>query len=585
MEVTRIFDLIEFVKQNFTNDVCLAGKKSGKWVKYSIDQYKEFVDFVSAGLLSLGIGKGNNIASISNNRPEWNFVDLGIMQIGAAHVPIYPTISDSEFVYIMNEAEVKLIFVSSNVLYNKITRLKSHLPFLQNIFCFDNVPNAAGFQDLLEAGKTNFEKEKLEKIKNEIKPNDLATIIYTSGTTAKPKGVMLSHANLVSNFIEASKTLNLNSSSTTLSYLPLCHVYERMLNYKYQYLGIPVYYAETLGGIVGNMNEVQPDVLTSVPLLLEKIYNNILIKGSELSGFKKKIFQWALDLTAVYRLDQKNGTWYNLKKFIADKLVYSKWRAALGGKLNLIICGGAALQPRLLKAFWTAGIRVLEGYGLTETSPLISNNHYNYYKLGTVGKILNGVEVKIADDGEVLCKSKGLMLGYYKQAELTAQVIDKEGWFHTGDIGIIEDKIFLKITGRKKDIFKTSSGIYVSPENIENQLRQSLFINHVFVTGANQNFLSAIIVPDFEFVEQWLKNSHVSLTKREDIIHYFQLESEILNVIRVYNQQKWDSGQIGKFKLVADDWSIDTGELTPKQSLKRNVISNKYADIIEGFYS
>lgn len=584
MEVKRIFDLIPFIKEKFNKDICLAGKKSGKWITYSIDEYRENVDLVSWGLLSLGIAKDDKIATISNNRPEWNFVDLGMLQVGAVHVPVYPTISDDELLHILNEAEVKIIFVSNNYLYSKINSLINRLGKPLKIYAFDNVSDASNFQDLIKLGKDFSLKEKLSAIKDFILPQDLATIIYTSGTTAMPKGVMLSHANMVSNFIAASKTMNLNSSHATLSYLPLCHVYERMLNYKYQYLGIAVYYAESLANVVANFQEVKPTVLTAVPLLLEKIYGNILEKGSQLAGIKKHLFQFALMVADDYNLSQEFSVVYKIKLQLAD-LVFKKWREVLGGNLGMIICGGAALQQSVLKAFWAAGIPVYEGYGLTEGSPLISNNNYGKYKLGTIGKILDGVNVRIAADGEVLVKGPNVMMGYYKNPELTAQTIDKEGWLHTGDIGVIEDEIFLKLTGRKKDIFKTSSGFYVSPEKIEGIIKQNILVSQVLVAGANHNYLSALIVPEFSKLESWCRINKSEVHLGEKIISDEKIIALYQEIIDDYNAECRDTERILKFRIMSNDWTVDSGELTPKMSIRRDFIVQKYNDLIEEFYS
>ncbi|MFH0865915.1 MAG: long-chain fatty acid--CoA ligase [Bacteroidota bacterium] len=583
MEVKRIFDLIPFIKEKYNNDICLAGKKGGKWITYSIDQYRENVDLACKGLLSLGIKKNDKIATISNNRPEWNFVDLAIMQIGAIHVPVYPTISGNELGYILKETEIKIIFISGSVLYNKVVNILNEISMEVKIYTFDNIAGAEHYNNLKEAGK-QVDDETMEKCKSGVCPDDIATIIYTSGTTDLPKGVMLSHNNLVSNFIAASKTMNLNSGHVTLSYLPLCHVYERMLNYKYQYLGISVYYAENLASVVANFQEVKPTVLTSVPLLLEKIYDNILEKGSHLKGIKKSLFRFAIKLSDRYPLSRKFSFAYKVKLKAAD-LVFKKWREALGGKLGMIICGGAALQPRILKAFWAAGIPVYEGYGLTETSPLISNNNYGIFKLGTVGKILEGVNVKIAADGEILVKGPNVMLGYFKNQELTTKTVDADGWMHTGDIGVIEDDVFLKLTGRKKDIFKTSSGFYVSPERIEGILKQSPMIAQVLVAGANHNYLSALIVPDFKSLAAWSKINNVEINFQDQVINDSKIFAVFQCIFDEYNRDCRETERILKFRILSSEWTVEGGELTPKMSMKRNFITQKYHHLIEEFYS
>ncbi len=584
MEVTRVFDLLGYIKEKYNKDICLAGKKSGKWITYSIDKYRELTDNVSQGLLNTGIVKGDKIATFSNNRPEWNIVDLAIMQVGAVHVPIYPNINDDELTYILNETESKVIFAANNFLFSKINSLLPVLKSLKKVYTFDNVADSMNWQELITTGQSNEDHSRLDTQKNSILPDDLATIIYTSGTTGTPKGVMLSHKNLVSNFIAASKTMNLDSSHITLSYLPLCHVYERMLNYKYQYLGISVYYAESLAGIINNFREVKPTVLTSVPLLLEKIYSNIVEKGNELKGIKKMLFDWSLKVALKYDLSQNHTYGYSLKLKMAD-VVFKKWREALGGRLGMIICGGAALQTGILKSFWAAGIPVYEGYGLTELSPLVANNNFGKFKkLGTVGKILDGVRVKIADDGEILCKGPNVMSGYYKKPELTAETIDSEGWLHTGDLGVIEDNIFLRLTGRKKDIFKTSAGVYVIPEKIEDAIRQSPLISMVMVTGANQSYLSALIVPNFETLSNWCMLNRIAYSSPADIVNIPKVVERFKTLLDEYNQNARETEQILKFRLLDKEWTIESGELTPKMSMRRNVISGNYRKIIDEFY-
>lgn len=583
MEVKRIFDLLPYIREKYNKDICLAVKKSGKWIHYSIDQYRENVDIASKALISLGINKNDKIATISNNRPEWNIVDLAIMQTGAVHVPVYPTISDKELTYILSETAAKVVFVSSTVLYNKVTKVLNEISSDAKVFSFDTVPNAVHFNEF-KLSAANVTDELLNKCKSIVQPQDVATIIYTSGTTDLPKGVMLSHSNLVSNFIAASKTMNLDSSHVTLSWLPLCHVYERMLNYKYQYLGISIYYAENLASIVANFQEVRPTVITAVPLLLEKIYNNILEKGSQLKGIKAWLFRFALRVAENYDLSQKFSFTYKVKLNIAD-IVFKKWRLVLGGKLGMIICGGAALQQSVLKAFWAAGIPIYEGYGLTEASPLISNNNYGIYKLGTIGKILDGVNVIIAGDGEILVKGPNVMLGYFNNAELTSQVIDDDGWLHTGDIGLIEDGMFLKLTGRKKDVFKTSSGFYVSPERIEGILKMNPLIAQVLISGANYNYLSALIVPEFNMLSDWCKKNEVDLNRNEKVISDLRIIELFQGIINDYNRDCRETERILKFRILNNEWTVESGEMTPKMSIKRNFISQKYHYLIEEFYS
>ena len=521
MDVSRIFDLLPRYKKKFKpkNDV-VAGKENGEWVRYSIDQYIEIVNNISYGLLKLGIKKGDNIATISNNRPEWNFIDMGILQTGAIHVPIYPTISESDYQYILDHAEVKYVFVAGKELLRKIEHILPNIPTLKGLYTFKKHEGFKHLSELIELGNQNPEPKKLESIKASIKSNEIATLIYTSGTTGNPKGVMLSHNNIVSNFKAVSKIPPIGEEGKSISYLPLCHVYERMLNYLFQYLGISIYYAENLGTIVDNIKEIKPEIMSTVPRLLEKVYDKIIMKGRKLTGIKKMIFFWSVNLGLRYELDGANGWWYEYKLKIAKKLVFKKWQEGLGGRLEIMVSGGAAIQPRLVRIFTAAGIPVLEGYGLTETSPVIAVSNFwkNGIKFGTVGPILKDVKVKIAEDGEILCKGPNLMLGYYKAPKLTEEVIDKDGWFHTGDIGKIEDTGQLRITGRKKEIFKTSLGKYISPQLIENKFKESPFIDVIFVLGENQKYAAALVVPDFEHLRSWCRVKEIKYTTNKEML-------------------------------------------------------------------
>ncbi len=574
VKIERIFDLLPYILEKHNNNISLAGKKKGKWLTYSAGQYIDLSNKVSFGLLSLGVNKGDKIATITNNRPEWNFVDMGMLQIGAVHVPIYPTINEKELAFILNETQTKIIFVSNKFLYSKVTNLLPQVSGLERIFTFDNIAGAKNFNQVIELGERNADYDNLEKIKKQIKPDELASIIYTSGIDLTPRGVMLTHRNHVSNFIAATPTLKMDSSFKALSYLPINRAFERMTNYMYQYLGITIYYAGSTTSIITNLKEVRPNVITTVPIFLEKIYEYLVSEGIKLKGIKKIIFLWALNLGLKYKLNRENGCWYEFQLKIADKIVFNKWRKAFGGNIKRIICGGASLQNYLLKIFWAAKIPVYEGYGLTETSPLISNNTYNNIKFNTVGKILQDVEVKIASDGEILCKGQNVMKGYFKNSELTAEIIDSMGWLHTGDFGVIDDEGFLKITGHKKDVFKISSGIYVSPELIENKLKLSPFIKQAIVIGANQSFLSAIIIPDYSK----LKNGNNEIIKNNMVIDKIQEE------INDYNKKYRELGQIKKFDLISDEWTVETGEITKDGKLNRNFIYKKYHYIIEKFY-
>ncbi len=579
MEPKRIFDLISRYKLKFKpKDDVLAAKENGNWKKYSIDEYIENVNNVSYALLKLGIKKGDTVASISNNRPEWNFIDMGIQQIGAIHTPIYPTISESDYKYILNHAEVKLLFISSRELLTKVEQVFPEVSTLKDIYTFNEIEGEKHFSKLIELGKNNPEKEKLEKIKESIKSNDVATLIYTSGTTGNPKGVMLSHNNLLSNSIAVSYIPTFGEKGKALSFLPLCHVYERMINYLYQYLGISIYYAQSMATIADNAKEIKPDMMTAVPRFLEKVYDKILNKGRKLTGIKKGIFFWSVGLAEKYELNRENGSWYEFKLKIADKLVFSKWREALGGNFKIIVSGGAAIQPRLARVFWSAKLPVYEGYGLTETSPVIAvtSTDSNGIKFGTVGPPLRGVEVKIADDSEILCKGPGVMLGYYRDEKLTDEVIDKNGWFHTGDVGIIEKEGQLRLTGRKKEIFKTSVGKYIAPQIIENKLKESPFIDNAMVIGENQKFAAALIVPNFEHLRSWCNIKKIEYQENKEIIKEHVIRKRYQREIEKCNLELGNYEQIRKFRFVDTEWSVETGELSATLKLKRNTVIQKY---------
>jgi len=587
MEVTRIFDLLPHYEQSFKpKDDVIASKDNGHWVKYSIRQYRDIVDNISYGFLALGVQPGDRIAQISVNCAEWNFVDMAIQQIGAVHVPIYPTISESDYSYILEHAEVRVIFILGKELLRKIEHIIPTIPHIQEIYTFKVHEEYKQLTDLIELGKQNPNRELLEKRKSAVTPQDIATIIYTSGTTGNPKGVMLTHANLVSNFIGVSYIPPFGEEAKAVSYLPLCHVYERMMNYMYQYLGISIYYAENIGMITENMKEVKPEILTTVPRLLEKIYDKLFSVGHKQEGFKRWIYFWALHLALRYELKGANGWVYELKRKLYDKLIYVKWREALGGKINIIVSGGAAIQPRLSRLFSCAGIHILEGYGLTETSPVIAVSDFSEHgiKFGTVGPVLRGVTVKIADDGEILCKGPNVMKGYYKNPEQTMEAVDKEGWFHTGDLGNIEPEGQLKITGRKKEMFKTSFGKYISPQPIEDKFKESLFIDQLIVVGENQKFAGALIVPDFTFLKAWCEVKEVPYTTNEEMIRLPRIRKRFQAEISKYNKFFGDTEKIKCWELLNTEWSFETGEITPTLKLKRNFITRKYKERIEGLF-
>lgn len=586
--ITRIFDLLpNYVASYKPKDDALACKEDGVWKKYSIEQYIRMADDLTYGLLSLGVKKGDTIATITNNRPEWNFLDMAIMQAGAIHVPVYPTISPADYQYIFDHASVKFVFVSGDELSRKIKEVTVNCPSVEEVFTFKQREGFRNLYDLVGIGQAGPLPEQVQAIKDSIQGDDLATIIYTSGTTGNPKGVMLSHTNIISNFIGVSYIPTFGEEGKALSFLPLCHVYERMLNYLYQYLGISVYYAESLATITDNIKEIHPDMMCCVPRLLEKIYDKIQASGRKLKGVKRMIFFWAVDLALHYDVQGNNNAWYMLRHRIADKLIYSKWREALGGNFKIIVSGGASIQPRLVKTFRAAGLPIYEGYGLTETSPVIAvtSTDSNGIKIGTVGPPLRGVEVMIAEDGEILARGPNIMLGYYKDPELTAQVIDGDGWFHTGDIGQFEPEGQLRITGRKKEIFKTSLGKYIAPELLENKIKESPFIDNIMVVGENQKFAAALVVPDFNHLRSWCRIKEIEYTTDEEMVALPRIKQRLLKVIDKYNTEFGSTEQIKKIEIMNCEWSTASGELTPTLKLKRSFIAKKYQTRIEKLFA
>ena len=587
MRATRIFDILENYKSKFPNKKdALSAKENGKWVNYSAKDYIERANWVSYGLLAMGFNKGDKIATVSNNRPEWNFMDMGMLQIGVVHVPIYPTISDTEYEHILKHSEAKIIIVSSFELYERIKFIAEKTGI--DIYTFDRIENAKHWTEIIEAGKAAEGPEmrgKLKLLKDDIKKDDLATIIYTSGTTGLPKGVMLSHWNFMYQVHEIDSFLNVDSNQRALSFLPLCHVLERIGGYVWQYRGLGIYYAESIEKISDNIKEIKPHAFISVPRLLERIYDKIISIGKDLEGAKKGLFFWAVDLGLQYK-DHGNSLPYLIKLKVANMLVFKKWREALGGNVRLIIVGGAALQPRLAKVFHAAGIPVHEGYGLTETAPVIAVNRFKYPELmfGTVGpKLGEEQEIKIADDGEILFKGPNLMLGYYKDEERTREAIDAEGWFHTGDIGeMVGDN--LKITDRKKEIFKLSTGKYVAPQVVENIFKESLFIEQIMVLGANEKFTAALISPHFEFLHDWCHKKKIKFRDNEDLIENPQVIARYQEEVDFYNKRLGKTEKIKKFQLVCEEWTPDNGELSPTLKLKRRFIMEKYKTKIERIY-
>ncbi|MCX7986628.1 MAG: long-chain fatty acid--CoA ligase [Bacteroidales bacterium] len=589
MEPLRLFDLVDYAYQHYSfKDDLLAGKYQGEWKKYSSADLQKYSQLLSFALLSLQLKKGDRIVTIINNRPEWVMFDMAIMQSGFIHVPVYPTISKDDYRFILNHCEPTAIIISDRSIFEKI---KSFLPdtTIQHVIALGNVPSAITWEHLLSIGKENESKyaETLNNIKASINPSEVATIIYTSGTTGDPKGVMLSHENLLSNVIATSKVHNLNYENRALSFLPLSHVYERMLNYHYLYKGISIYYAENMGTIAENLQEVKPHIFCAVPRIFELFFEKIQAKGHDLPIPLRWIFFHAIRTGVNYDIEKKYNIFQRLHLGILNMLVYKKVRASLGGNLHIVVSGGASLQPRLARLFWAAGVHLLEGYGLSETSPVIAVNQLapkQRVKIGTVGPLIDGVMVKIAPDGEILCKGPNIMKGYYKAPHLTAEVIDDEGWFHTGDIGVFVDDIFLKITDRKKEIFKLSSGKYVAPQPIENLLKESEFIEQAIVIGENEKFASALILPNFYYLHSWCAYHKIHFQDNEDLIKIPQIQSLFQDVVSKVNQQLGQTEQIKRIRLLSTPWSYETGELSPTLKLKRKFIQHKYRAIINEIY-
>ena len=586
MAITRIFDILPHYATHFQNDDALACKENGVWVKYSINQYIEKVNYISYGLMQLGIKKGDRIATITNNRPEWNFLDMAILQLGAIHVSIYPTISESDYKYILNHAEVKMVFVSGWELLRKIENIISEIPNLNdNVYTFRNLRGYKHLNELIELGMANPSPQYLIDIKDRISPDDPITLIYTSGTTGNPKGVMLTHNNLLMNAKAVMPIVPVHASSKAMSYLPLCHIYERMMVYTWHLLGVSVYYAENVGKIAENLQEIRPDIFTTVPRLLEKFYDKIIATGRKQKGIKKKIFFWADSVARDYEIYNTNK-WYNFKLKLARKLVLNKWKAALGGNFKVVVSGGAAIQPLMSKIFWAMGIPVLEGYGLTETSPVIGVSTFfkDGIKFGTVGPPLAGVEVKIGDDGEILTRGHCVMVGYYKAPDLTKEAIDEEGWFHTGDIGQIEPEGQIKITGRKKEMFKTAFGKYVVPTIVESKFSEDPLIDNIMVVGENKQFAAALIVPEFGDLRSWCARKGINYTTNEEMIKHPDVLKKFKKLVDKYNKFFGETEQVKRYILVGYEWSIQTGELTPTFKLRRNYISQKYQETIEKLF-
>jgi long-chain acyl-CoA synthetase len=586
MEVARLFDIPYYQLEQYPKDDALCAKVNGKWEKTST---KSFIDQgmkVAKSLISIGIKPGDKVAMISNNRPEWNITDLGIMMAGAINVPIYPTISAKDYKFIFNHAEVKVCFVSDQELLDKVNEIKNEVSTLGEIISFDQLDGIEHFSTFQERGK-DVPTESVDAIKANIKEDDLATLIYTSGTTGDPKGVMLTHRNIVSNVHGSRERLPCDEHSKAVSFLPLCHVYERMVLYLFMYTGVSIYYAESMDTIGDNIREVQPQVFTAVPRLLEKVFDKIMAKGSELSGIKKALFFWAVGLAERWEPYGQNGAFYEFQLSIANKLIFSKWREALGGNVQAVASGSAALQPRLARIFNAANIPVLEGYGLTETSPVAAVNTFDNkgFMIGTVGRKLNNVDIRIAEDGEILLKGPNVMIGYYKRDDLTKEVLSDDGWLHTGDIGELVNGEYLKITDRKKEIFKTSGGKYIAPQLMENAFKASRFIDQIMVIGENQKHPAALVVPEAEFCKEWCRRHGDQCETIADMANNPKLKERIWEEIDSYNQAFGNYERVKKIELCDDAWTIESGELTPSLKLKRKVIMQKHDDLVQKIYA
>ncbi|TYA55948.1 AMP-dependent synthetase/ligase [Formosa maritima] len=585
-DITRIFDFPYYQLKTYNLEKAFTSKYHGKWQSISTQEYINQANAISRGLLRLGIQPNDKIAVISTtNRTEWNILDIGVLQTGAQNVPIYPTISKEDYEYILNHSEATYCFVSDAGILEKLNPIKANTK-LKGIYTFDDIDNEKNWKEILELGKDSSNQNEVEARKNAVASNDLATLIYTSGTTGKPKGVMLSHNNLVSNVLDSEKRVPFDyGQSKSLSFLPVCHVFERMILYLYQFCGVEIYFAESIEKMSDNLKEVKPNVMTAVPRLYEKVYDKIVAKGSELSGIKKALFFWAVNLGLKYEPYGANGWWYEKQLSLARKLIFSKWKEGLGGQLDLMVSGSAALQPRLTRVFAAAEMPIMEGYGLTETSPVISVNDQRNggFRIGTVGRIIDNIDVKIAEDGEILVKGPNVMQGYYKEPEKTAEVMTGD-YFHTGDIGEIDSDGFLKITDRKKEMFKTSGGKYVAPALLENQFKQSRFIEQIMVIGEGEKMPAALIQVNYEFIEEWAKRHDIKFNSNQDIASNQILRDRIQEEIDEANKKFGHWEQIKKFEITPNAWTIEDGHLTPTMKMKRKVIKEIYKDLIEKIY-
>jgi long-chain acyl-CoA synthetase len=587
---SRNFDLLESFTKNFPGKQVLAEKMDGSWKFYTSEQYSEIAHQFACGLLELGFRKGDKIMTVTNNRPQWNFVDMGMSLAGVVHVPVYTSMNSEEYGYIMKHSDARMVMVSDQKLYDLILPESKKIKEVERLYTFDAIKGASHWTEVVETGKNVSEeiREQLEVIKKEILPTDIVSIIYTSGTTGRSKGVMLTHKNLVSNFIAAADVFRLNDNDRYLSIIPVCHVGGRLGNYQTQYSGACIYYAENMGAIAVNLKEIQATGFDAVPRILEKIYDNVITKGRSLKGMKKRIFFWAVKLGLEYEPHGKKSWLYYRKLKIADRMIFVKWREALGGHARLVGCGGAALQPRLERIFWASGLKIINMYGLTETSPIITINRTEKErcKLGSVGTVIDGVELKIADDGEILCKGECVMPGYYKDEEQTRLVFDEQGWFHTGDVGHLEDGKFLMVTDRKKEIFKLSNGKFVAPQPIENRIRESAFVDQVMVIGEHQKFASALLVPDFNYLKEWCAgNNIVNGKKREEMIAMPEVVTVMNEEIAKINESLREWERIKRFRMVHEEWSPATGELSASLKLRRKVVADRYRKLLDSIYN
>ncbi len=586
--ITRLFDFPYHQQQNHPIPDALVTKYNGEWIKTSTDEYIAKANTISRALVRMGIQKDDKIAIISSsNRTEWHIMDIGILQTGAQNVPIYPTISEQDYEYILNHSESIYCFVSDEEVLRKVNLIRQNVPNLKEVYSFDEIKFCKNWSEVLALGEDQSNQDVVEDRKRAVKATDLATIIYTSGTTGRPKGVMLSHQNIVSNVLGSEKRIPFDAGKTrALSFLPICHIFERMVVYLYQYYSVGIYFAESIEKLSVNLKEVHPNVITAVPRLLEKVYDSIYAKGSELTGIKKKLFFWAVNLGLRYEPYGANGFWYESQLKIARKLIFSKWKEGLGGNLNLMVSGSAALQPRLARVFAAAEIPVMEGYGLTETSPVIAVNDMRNrgFKIGTVGRVIENVEVKIAEDGEILCKGPNVMMGYYKDPEKTAEAL-QNGYFHTGDIGEIDKDGFLKITDRKKEMFKTSGGKYIAPQLIENTMKQSRFIEQIMVIGDGEKMPAAFIQPNYTFLKEWAKIHKYDIgSTNNEIICNTKVLQRIQEEIDTLNDKFGNWEKIKRFELTPDLWTIEGGHLTPTMKLKRKIVMEKYKDLYTKIY-